>query len=151
MRRGNGRGGQGRGGVGGYRSGDEPPIQPLPPSLPPSLPSSAPPQTREVEVYDPSSYISIMKNQPVEWFDNTMSYGVFNWGLSSTGVSPPSLPPSLPPSHPSVVCTCVCEWIYANYWISYALSEAPFLFVLPSLPPSLALSPSLLSLHRPSP
>lgn len=42
-------------------------------------------QTREVEVYDPSSYISIMKNQPVEWFDNTMSYGVFNWGLSSTG------------------------------------------------------------------
>jgi hypothetical protein len=43
-------------------------------------------QTREVEVYDPSSYISIMKNQPVEWFDNTMSYGVFNWGLSSTGV-----------------------------------------------------------------
>ena len=64
------------------------------------IPSTHPPtqspiqKTREVEVYDPSSYTSILKNQPVEWFDNTMSYGVFNWGLSSTGVRKKSHPPT---------------------------------------------------------
>ena len=37
-------------------------------------------------MYDPSSYVSILKNHPVEWFDNAMSYGVFNWGLNPVGV-----------------------------------------------------------------
>ncbi len=44
-------------------------------------------QAREAAVYDPSSYVSILKNHPVEWFDNSMSYGVFNWGLNPVGVS----------------------------------------------------------------
>jgi hypothetical protein len=55
-------------------------------------------QTRDVAVYDPSSYVSILKNHPVEYFDNTMSYGVFNWGLNPVGVC---------------LCVCVCVCVYA--------------------------------------
>jgi hypothetical protein len=53
-------------------------------------------------VYDPSSYVSILKNHPVEWFDNAMSYGVFNWGLNPVGVR---------------LIVCVSVYVFCGGWM----------------------------------
>lgn len=42
-------------------------------------------ETRETTLYDPSSYVSILKHQPVQFFDPGQSAGVFAWGVHPTG------------------------------------------------------------------
>lgn len=41
----------------------------------------------QAAVSEPPTYASVIRDNPIEWFDSSMSYGVFNWGLNSVGVS----------------------------------------------------------------